>query len=186
MLREAHPGYVTWEQFLQNQQRLDDNRTFRPEDGAVPCEKAPRCSRGSCSADSVVDAWGCATSRMARRPATTVRSMYGGRVATCQSIRGDGVDAAVAAPSWKPCNPPSWRSRSRPWSRWRQADQIERQWQLRLERAQYEADLGPASLPSVEPENRLVARTWSGIGMTNWRHCRTRTRVCGTPQTQSA
>ena len=37
MLHDAHPGYITWEQFLRNQQRLDDNCTFRPEDrrGAV-------------------------------------------------------------------------------------------------------------------------------------------------------
>ena len=34
---DAHPGYITWEQFVRNQQRLDDNRTFRPEErrGAV-------------------------------------------------------------------------------------------------------------------------------------------------------
>lgn len=37
VLHNAHPGYITWDQFLHNQQRLDDNRTFRPEDrrGAV-------------------------------------------------------------------------------------------------------------------------------------------------------
>src|SRR5439155_11933300 len=37
VLREAHPGYLSWAQFLRNQQQLDDNRTFRPEErrGAV-------------------------------------------------------------------------------------------------------------------------------------------------------
>src|SRR5260221_8035716 len=37
VLRDAHPGYITWEQFRRHQQMLDDNRTWRPEEhrGAV-------------------------------------------------------------------------------------------------------------------------------------------------------
>ena len=37
VLRDAHPGYITWEQFRLHQQTLDDNRTWRPEErrGAV-------------------------------------------------------------------------------------------------------------------------------------------------------
>src|SRR5258706_79122 len=32
VLRDAHPGYITWEQFRRHQQMLDDNRTWRPEE----------------------------------------------------------------------------------------------------------------------------------------------------------
>lgn len=32
LLLETHPGYITWDQFQRNQQRLDDNRTSRAED----------------------------------------------------------------------------------------------------------------------------------------------------------
>ena len=39
------------------------------------------------------------------------------------------------------------------------ARQIDRQWQLRIERAQYEADVARRRFYAVEPENRLVART---------------------------
>ena len=37
VIQEAHPGYISWKQFLRNQQQLDDNRTFRAQDrrGAV-------------------------------------------------------------------------------------------------------------------------------------------------------
>jgi hypothetical protein len=38
-----------------------------------------------------------------------------------------------------------------------QARQVDRQWQLRLERAQYEADLARCRFLAVEPANRLVA-----------------------------
>lgn len=40
-----------------------------------------------------------------------------------------------------------------------QASVIEYQWQLRLERARYEADRALRQYDAVEPENRLVART---------------------------
>jgi hypothetical protein len=38
------------------------------------------------------------------------------------------------------------------------ARQIDHQWQLRIERARYEADLARRRFFAVEPENRLVAR----------------------------
>jgi hypothetical protein len=38
------------------------------------------------------------------------------------------------------------------------ARQVDRQWQLRIERAQYEADLARRRFYAVDPENRLVAR----------------------------
>lgn len=39
------------------------------------------------------------------------------------------------------------------------AQQQERSWQLRLERARYEATRAERQFDVVEPENRLVART---------------------------
>jgi hypothetical protein len=39
------------------------------------------------------------------------------------------------------------------------ARQVDHQWQLRLERAHYEADLAQRRFRTVEPENRLVARS---------------------------
>src|SRR5207302_11464108 len=39
------------------------------------------------------------------------------------------------------------------------ARQLDRQWQLRLEQARYEADLARRRLVAVEPEHRLVARS---------------------------
>ena len=48
--------------------------------------------------------------------------------------------------------------------------EIERQWQLRLERARYEADLAHRRYNAVDPDNRLVARTleqeWEALAVT--------------------
>ena len=36
LIRDAHPGYIEWDQYLRNQKRLDDNRTDQRENrGAV-------------------------------------------------------------------------------------------------------------------------------------------------------
>lgn len=40
-----------------------------------------------------------------------------------------------------------------------QAAEVEHHWQIRLERARYEAERAERQFDAVEPENRLVART---------------------------
>jgi hypothetical protein len=77
----------------------------------------------------------------------------------CQSFRGDDVDAAVARIFLEAIQPAqlevSIAALEQVEARARQIDQ---QWQLRIERAQYEADLARRRFLAVDPENRLVAR----------------------------
>src|SRR5439155_14719378 len=158
VIHNAHPGYITWEQFLLNQQRLDDNRTFRPEErrgavregaallqGIVLCGRCGRRMAVRYLADGSRPCYDCAE----------VHTELAG--ATCQSIRGDGVDAAVARSFLEALQPAELtvalaalddlEARAR---------QIDRQWQLRLEQARYEADLARRRCLAVEPEHRLV------------------------------
>src|SRR4051794_1014518 len=79
---------------------------------------------------------------------------------TCQFVRGDGVDAAVARlfleairPAQLPVSVAALEGVEA------QARQVERPWQLRLERARYEADLARRRFLAVDPDNRLVARS---------------------------
>jgi len=78
----------------------------------------------------------------------------------CQTIRGEDVDAGVAALFLKAMNPAqlsvSLQALEQVEAHTRQ---IERHWQLRLERAGYEADLARRRYTAVDPENRLVARS---------------------------
>ena len=96
LLPDAHPGYITWEQFLRNQQRLDDNRTSRAEDrrgavregaallqGIVLCGRCGRRMTIRYRDDGVTPVYKCPGA---------YRQFAG---PTCQSLRGDGVDAAV-------------------------------------------------------------------------------------------
>jgi DNA invertase Pin-like site-specific DNA recombinase len=158
---EAHPGYLSWEQFQRNQERLDDNRTFRAE------ERRGAVREGAALLQGIVLCGHCGR-RM------TVRYLEDGRTPsyechqlhtqlaakTCQSLRGDGVDAAVARVFLEALQPAQLEISLATLDQLEaEARQVDRQWQLRLERAQYEADLARRRFFAVEPENRLVART---------------------------
>ena len=161
VLHDTHPGYITWDQFLRNQQQLDDNRTFRAEDrrgviregmallqGIVLCGQCGRRMGVRYLTDGTTPSYECNQLHVRRAEPT------------CQVIRGDGVDAAVAGVLLEAMQPAQLEvSLATVDHIEAQARQIERQWQLRLERAQYEADLAKRRFLNVDPENRLVART---------------------------
>jgi DNA invertase Pin-like site-specific DNA recombinase len=158
--RDAHPGYISWEQFLRNQQRLDDNCTIRGDDrrgavreghallqGLVLCGRCGRRMSVRYTRDGRTPSYEC----------NQVHKQQGGR--TCQFVRGDGVDAAVARLFLEAIQPAQLEvSLATLEQIEEQARQVERQRQLRLERARYEADLARRRFLAVDPENRLVGR----------------------------
>jgi hypothetical protein len=75
-------------------------------------------------------------------------------------MRGDGVDAAVTRTFLAAMQPAQLAiSMAMLEHLEAQARQTERQWQLRLERVRYEADLARLRVLAVDPEHRLVARS---------------------------
>jgi DNA invertase Pin-like site-specific DNA recombinase len=157
---DAHPGYIPWEQFLRNQQRLDDNCTSRAKDrrgavregnallqGLVLCGRCGRRMSVRYTRDGATPTYEC----------NQVHKQQGGR--TCQFLRGDGVDAAVARLFLEAIQPAQLEVSLATLAEIEaQARQVGRQWELRLERARYEADLARRRFLATEPENRLVAR----------------------------
>ncbi|MGH8567796.1 MAG: recombinase family protein, partial [Gammaproteobacteria bacterium] len=159
--REAHPGYITWEQYQRNQERLDDNRS-RPASGQrgavregrallqgiVLCGRCGRRMSVRYVSEGATPAYVCERQH----------AQYGGK--SCQWVHGVGVDATVAQALMEAIQPAqlevSLAALSQIEARERQ---VEQQWQLRQERAQYEADLARRRFVAVEPENRLVARS---------------------------
>jgi DNA invertase Pin-like site-specific DNA recombinase len=156
-----HPGYITWDQFQRNQRRLDDNRTSPDEDR----RGAPR--EGAALLQGIVRCGRCGR-RMSVRylnngsipsyECNSVHTHYAG--ATCQSMRGDEIDAAIAHALLEAMRPAQLEVSMAAFDQVAaQASQLDRQWQLTLERARYEAELARRRFVAVEPENRLVART---------------------------
>jgi DNA invertase Pin-like site-specific DNA recombinase len=158
---DAHPGYLSWEQFLRNQERLDDNRTFRPE------ERRGAIREGAALLQGIVLCGHCGRRMSVRYLEDGATPCYECNERhtqlagpTCQSIRGDRVDATVARVFLEALQPAQLEVSLAALDQIQaRARQIERQWQLRLERAHYEADLARRRFAAGDPENRLVART---------------------------
>lgn len=161
VLQQAHPAYITWEEFLRHLQRLDDNRTWRPEErrgavrqgaallqGIVLCGRCGRRMSVRYIQDGSVPVYVCAQ----------VHSQLAGK--TCQFVMGPEVDAAVSQVFLEAMQPAQLEISMAAFEQIEvRAREIDQQWQLRLERARYEAELAQRRFSSVDPENRLVART---------------------------
>jgi Recombinase zinc beta ribbon domain len=161
VLLDAHPGYITWEQFRRHQQILDDNRTWRPE------ERRGAVREGSALLQGIVLCGVCGRRMNVRYLSEGTIPSYQCRQAhaqlaekTCQTMRGDGIDQVVATCFLEAIQPAQLAVALSTLDQLEaRAKQIDRQWQFRLERAQYEADLAHRRYNAVDPDNRLVARS---------------------------
>src|SRR4029077_3900736 len=161
VLHDHHPGYLTWEQFQRNQHRLIENCTTPRQEhrGAV--------REGAALLQGLV-----LCGRCGRR--MTIRYMSGGKIPlyecnqlhkelgakSCQSLRGDRIDEAVARAFLEALQPAQLEeSMAAIEHRAQQARRVDRQWELIVERARYEAELTRRRFLAVDPENRLVGRT---------------------------
>jgi hypothetical protein len=161
VLRDHHEGYLSWERFVSNLQQLDDNRTFRAE------ERRGAVRDGSALLQGLVVCGRCGR-RMGvrymvdgRRPIYVCGHLHRDFAAkTCQELRGDGIDQAVAQLFLQAIQPAQLQlSLATLHQLEEQARAVDRHWQLRLERARYEVELARRRYVAVDPENRLVARS---------------------------
>jgi hypothetical protein len=161
VLHDHHPAYITWERFQRNQLRLIENCTSQHQEhrGAI--------REGAALLQGLV-----LCGRCGRR--MTVRYMDDGKIPlyecnqlhknlgekTCQSLRGDGIDAAVARAFLEAMRPAQLEvSMAAIDQMAQQARRVDRQWELIAERARYEAELARRRFLAIDPENRLVGRT---------------------------
>jgi DNA invertase Pin-like site-specific DNA recombinase len=181
LLRDHHPGYLTWESYLANRATLHDNtRQFASSRGAP--QPGPALLPSSCTSSGPLTArrgapqpgpallhgivrcgrCGCrmqvhySVSSPSYRCQTRHRR-YGDPV--CQSLALSHVDEAVSEAFLRVIRPAEIEALLALSEEFdREHAQVERQWQLRLERAHYEAERAHRQYDQCEPENRLVAR----------------------------
>jgi DNA invertase Pin-like site-specific DNA recombinase len=161
LLHEHHPGYISWAQFRAHLAQLDDNRTYDAE------QRRGAIRDGGALLQGIVMCGVCGRRMTVRYMPDGIRPMYvctqlhkdfAGK--TCQFMRGDGIDAAVAQLLLAAIEPAQLTIALEAVEHLEaQARAIEHQWQLRLERARYEAELARRRYQEVEPEYRLVARS---------------------------
>jgi len=155
-IKEAHVGYITWEQFLKNQEKLKENLS-RPttagaaRDGGALLSGLVLC--GSCghrvgatySSDGL-HYYRCYGEPPLRR--------------SCVTLPGRAIDRAVEQLFLATMVPGELElSLAVEHEVSGQAQSLARQWKLRIERAEYEAGRAERRYKAVDPDNRVVART---------------------------
>ena len=163
-LKEHHEGYITLEEFFKNQERLEKNRTNGEEtllagparEGLALLQGLLLC--GTCGHALTVRYTGnggiypCYQCNRLRREGLANKD--------CMSFRCDLLDAAIAEEVLKALQPAEIELALAALQELESRDRtISRQWQMRLERAEYEAALAERRYQEVDPSQRLVAGT---------------------------
>ena len=163
-LKEHHEGYITLEEFFKNQECLEKNRTNGEEtllagparEGLALLQGLLLC--GTCGHALTVRYTGnggiypCYLCNRLRRDGLASKD--------CMSFRCDLLDGAIAAEVLKALRPAEIELALAALQELESRDRtISRQWQMRLERAEYEAALAERRYQEVDPSQRLVAGT---------------------------
>lgn len=169
LLRDHHPGYISWEQYLRNLDLLQDNsnmkgRTTRgsAKGGAALLAGLLRCGR--CGHKLLVTYTGRGEGKLVRYVCRSSHVRHGNE--KCISFAGRKVDEAVVSVVLEALKPAGAEAALRAWEHSsRQEDDTRRQLELAVEKARYLADRARRQYDVVEPENRLVAteleRRWN-------------------------
>lgn len=159
---DAHPGYITWQEYKENLQRLNENagahgkdrRKSPPREGPALLQGLVVCGvcgrrmtvRYHARFGTVVPEYVCQKDRIERTQPL------------CQNIQGKSIDDAVGRLLVETITPAaldvSLAVRTELQSRLDEADALRRR---QVERARYDAELARARYMRVDPNNRLVA-----------------------------
>jgi DNA invertase Pin-like site-specific DNA recombinase len=170
LIRDHHPAYISFEKYLEIQERLKRNqgsidRCGKTEGGAVRegrtlLQGLVRC--GVCGRGMYVS-YGGRRPGQPKEKATFQYSCRGERdelgAKVCQVVGGSRIDALVVAAFLEVTRPAGIEAAVLAEEQVRkEAAELERSWQLQIEKADYEARRAERQYNAVEPENRVVVR----------------------------
>jgi DNA invertase Pin-like site-specific DNA recombinase len=160
LLIDHHPGYISWEEYLENQRRLEANVAWGDGEGSGAAKSGTamlsgllRCGRCGRKLQVVysgkggrVPRYNCRGDRGERgsSPCLTIGSLRVDRAvihSVLAAIQPAGIEAAIKVSE----------------SAQAENDEKRKALDLALERARYEANRARRQFDAVEPENRLVA-----------------------------
>jgi DNA invertase Pin-like site-specific DNA recombinase len=155
-LRNNHPGYITWEQYQANRERLRKHRQRGPNPGPQRTTKAVLAGLivcGSCAAR--------VQSRYTRRLRYQCqRRALDEGTRPCPGFAGEALEQLVRDQMLRIMTPAGLELCLHAVEACeRERATLEESWHLRLERAGQEAERAFRQYDAVEPENRLVARS---------------------------
>ena len=164
LIQDHHPGYISWDDYLENQQMLERNQTNQPEQctsgaareghallqGLLLCGHCGRrLSPRYTGNGGIHPVYECT-----RRQTDTHYS------AQCVRIQADLIDQAVSDRVLEILRPDQIEIALRAVKELeRRSQAVDQQWRMRLERLEYQSQLAQRRYEEVDPSNRLVAGT---------------------------
>jgi len=165
LIRDHHCAYISFEQFLENQERMRGNAVMgkgddTPQSG--PVREGPALLQGlvlcaHCGRKMRLSYGGHRSQRVYQYRCSGARSQRGG--ADCQRVGGKRVDRTVLEvflEATQPCAEEPARQANE--QAHRQSEALRVYWAHQIEKGQYEAQRAERQYMAVEPENRVVAR----------------------------
>ncbi len=162
VLLDAHPGYITWQQYEQNEKTLRDNacahghdrRRSPPREGPALLQGLVMC--GVCGDRMTVRYY----SRQGRQVPAYIcqrdRIEYAGRI--CQHIPGAGIDDAIGELLLDTVTPTALEVALQVQDELRRRiDEVDQLHHQRVDRAHHQVELARRRFMQVDPDNRLVA-----------------------------
>jgi excisionase family DNA binding protein len=164
LIQDHHPGYISFEKYLDNQQQLHGNAMMRSQPTDESHQGAPREGRallqglmrcGHCGRRMYVNYGGNNAGRTLQYRCSRQRLLE----PECQLVGGKRIEAAVVEAFLLVAQAAGPEAAALAGERLRaEIETAERQWKLRIEKAEYEAQRAERQYMAVEPENRTVAR----------------------------
>jgi DNA invertase Pin-like site-specific DNA recombinase len=164
LIQEHHPGYISWDEYLEHQQMLEQNQTNQPElcstgaaregrallQGLLLCGHCGRrLSPHYTGNGGIHPMYECT-----RRQEDTRYS------SSCIRLSADVIDQAVSQRILEVLQPEQIEIALRAVQELeRRSQAVDQQWRMRLERLEYQAQLAQHRYEEVDPANRLVAAT---------------------------
>lgn len=160
-IRDVHPGYISWAEYIEMQEKLRRNRTNQawldqrgaPREGAALLQGLVLC--GKCGRRMTVRY----QDRRWLHYECRKRGQQIGDGKMCFGLPGQPIDKAVEGLFLRTMCPPEIElglAVAREVEK--QSSRVDQQWSMRLERARYDARKAEQRYKAIDPENRLVAR----------------------------
>ena len=158
LLLDRLPAYITWERYLANQQRLQQNRSLpgspgTPRDGVALLVGLVVC--GTCG-----HRLHASYPAQSKAHYSCERHLKEARDQVCYGLNAAAIDALVAAQVLLALEPAALELSLRAIEDVeKDRARLHRHWKQQLERARYESQRAERQYQAIEPEHRLVART---------------------------
>jgi DNA invertase Pin-like site-specific DNA recombinase len=164
LIKDAHIGYITWEEYQENKMQLSRNLTNRPQPGksgssrkgAALLQGLLLC--GKCGRKMTVRYFGTNGNRVSYE--CNRKRQEDGLFPVCRTVPGNAIDEATAKHVLEMISEEN-LNLSFAVAREIEEQKLkkEKEWEFHLEKALYEANLAEKQYQLTDPENRMVART---------------------------